>query len=58
MVTSNEGFEALAAGVAERFEDRGITREDVLLPPPLLLASRARSDSGSFYRHHHHWGFL
>ncbi len=29
MVTSEEDFEALAAGVAERFEERGITREDV-----------------------------
>lgn len=29
MVTSDEDFEALAAGVAERFEERGITREDV-----------------------------
>ncbi len=29
MVTSEEDFEALAARVAERFEERGITREDV-----------------------------
>lgn len=29
MVTSEEDFEALAVRVAERFEDRGITREDV-----------------------------
>ena len=29
MVTWDEDFEALAARVAERFEDRGITREDV-----------------------------
>jgi AbrB family looped-hinge helix DNA binding protein len=29
MVTSDEDFEALAARVAERFEDRGITREDI-----------------------------
>jgi antitoxin PrlF len=29
MVTRDEDFEALAACVAERFEDRGITREDV-----------------------------
>jgi antitoxin PrlF len=29
MVTSEENFEALAARVAERFEERGITREDV-----------------------------
>jgi AbrB family looped-hinge helix DNA binding protein len=29
MVTSDEDFEALAARVAKRFEERGITREDV-----------------------------
>ncbi len=29
MVTSEEDFEALAARVAKRFEERGITREDV-----------------------------
>jgi len=29
LVTSEEDFEALAVRVAERFEDRGITREDV-----------------------------
>ncbi len=29
MVTSEEDFEVLAARVAERFEERGITREDV-----------------------------
>jgi AbrB family looped-hinge helix DNA binding protein len=29
MVTSDEDFEVLAACVAERFEERGITREDV-----------------------------
>ena len=29
MVTWDEDFEALAARVAERFADRGITREDV-----------------------------
>jgi AbrB family looped-hinge helix DNA binding protein len=29
MVTSDEDFEALAARVAERFEERGISREDI-----------------------------
>ena len=29
MVTSDENFEALAARVAERFEERGTSREDV-----------------------------